>query len=134
MPFTQELRKCWAHPQGPVPYPFLRGPSMYTANVMMQTNLYICWNLCADTIFMFDNFDVPGILYIVWTGTYNYVYVPVWIMWASSYISFYQNSVYPTFCRNKVLNRKTPIRSYYFDMTHLANYWGCDGSARRYMY
>lgn len=34
MPFTQELRKCWAHPQGPVPYPFLRGPSMYTANVM----------------------------------------------------------------------------------------------------
>lgn len=48
------------------------------------------------------------------------------------YISFYKNSVYPTSCRNKVLNRKTPIRSYYFDMTHLANYWGCDGSARRY--
>lgn len=34
--------------------------------------------------------------------------------------------------KNKVLNRKTPIRSYYFDMTHLANYWGCDGTARRY--
>lgn len=76
---------------------------------------------------MFKNFDVSFILY-----EQVFITVPVWIMCASSYISFYKNSVYPTFCRNKVLNRKAPIRSYYFDMTHLANYWGCDGSARRY--
>lgn len=34
--------------------------------------------------------------------------------------------------RNKVLNRKSRVRSYYFDMNHLANYWGCEGEARRY--
>lgn len=32
----------------------------------------------------------------------------------------------------KVLARKTPIRSFYSDMTWLANYWGCDGSPRKY--
>ncbi|KAH3827042.1 hypothetical protein DPMN_128970 [Dreissena polymorpha] len=34
--------------------------------------------------------------------------------------------------RQKVQSRKSPPRSYYFDMNHLANYWGCDGEARRY--
>lgn len=34
--------------------------------------------------------------------------------------------------KSKVLNRKTPVRSYYFDMSHLANYWGCDEGPRRY--
>ncbi|XP_053379280.1 alanine--glyoxylate aminotransferase-like isoform X2 [Mercenaria mercenaria] len=34
--------------------------------------------------------------------------------------------------RQKVENRKTKVRSYYFDMHHLANYWGCDKEPRRY--
>lgn len=34
--------------------------------------------------------------------------------------------------REKIDNRKTKIRSYYFDMHHLANYWGCDNEPRRY--
>lgn len=32
----------------------------------------------------------------------------------------------------KVLSRQVPVRSYYFDMNHLANYWGCDNEPRRY--
>ncbi|XP_037068168.1 serine--pyruvate aminotransferase-like isoform X1 [Pollicipes pollicipes] len=32
----------------------------------------------------------------------------------------------------KVVNRKTPIRSFYFDLTWLANYWGCDEGPRKY--
>uniref|UniRef100_A0A8C4NJV6 Alanine--glyoxylate aminotransferase n=1 Tax=Eptatretus burgeri TaxID=7764 RepID=A0A8C4NJV6_EPTBU len=34
--------------------------------------------------------------------------------------------------RDKIINRKSRIPSFYFDMTWLANYWGCDGEARRY--
>ncbi|XP_064610359.1 LOW QUALITY PROTEIN: alanine--glyoxylate aminotransferase-like [Liolophura sinensis] len=34
--------------------------------------------------------------------------------------------------RQKVLNRKTKPRSYYFDAMELANYWGCDDKPRRY--
>ncbi|KAK6177486.1 hypothetical protein SNE40_015578 [Patella caerulea] len=34
--------------------------------------------------------------------------------------------------REKVLNRKTKVRSYYFDAGELANYWGCDENPRRY--
>ncbi|XP_033764057.1 serine--pyruvate aminotransferase-like [Pecten maximus] len=34
--------------------------------------------------------------------------------------------------RAKVLGRKVPVRSFYFDMNHLANYWGCDEESRRY--
>ncbi|XP_052760161.1 alanine--glyoxylate aminotransferase-like [Mya arenaria] len=34
--------------------------------------------------------------------------------------------------RHKVESRKTKVRSYYFDMNELANYWGCDNQARRY--
>ncbi|KAL4221089.1 hypothetical protein ACF0H5_019351 [Mactra antiquata] len=34
--------------------------------------------------------------------------------------------------RQKVENRKTKVRSYYFDMKELANYWGCDNEPRRY--
>ncbi|XP_063848279.1 alanine--glyoxylate aminotransferase-like isoform X2 [Scylla paramamosain] len=32
----------------------------------------------------------------------------------------------------KVRARKKPIRSFYADITWLANYWGCDGSPRKY--
>jgi len=32
----------------------------------------------------------------------------------------------------KVTNRITPIRSFYFDLTMLANYWGCDDGPRKY--
>uniref|UniRef100_A0A3B5KY90 Alanine--glyoxylate aminotransferase n=1 Tax=Xiphophorus couchianus TaxID=32473 RepID=A0A3B5KY90_9TELE len=32
---------------------------------------------------------------------------------------------------NKMFNRKTKPVSYFFDMTHLSNYWGCDGSPTR---
>ncbi|KAK3105138.1 hypothetical protein FSP39_018030 [Pinctada imbricata] len=32
----------------------------------------------------------------------------------------------------KVQGRKTKIRSWYFDMNELANYWGCDDGPRRY--
>ncbi|KAG7172700.1 alanine--glyoxylate aminotransferase-like isoform X2 [Homarus americanus] len=32
----------------------------------------------------------------------------------------------------KVHARKTPIRSFYTDITWLANYWGCDGLPRKY--
>lgn len=32
----------------------------------------------------------------------------------------------------KVKARKTPIRSFYLDITWLANYWGCDGTPRKY--
>ncbi|KAL3861332.1 hypothetical protein ACJMK2_007368 [Sinanodonta woodiana] len=34
--------------------------------------------------------------------------------------------------KEKVKKRLTEVRSLYFDMNHLANYWGCDGEARRY--
>ncbi|CAG2222273.1 AGXT [Mytilus edulis] len=34
--------------------------------------------------------------------------------------------------REKVLKRKTPVRSFYFDMNHLSNYWGCEENPRRY--
>uniref|UniRef100_UPI00358EC762 alanine--glyoxylate aminotransferase isoform X2 n=1 Tax=Myxine glutinosa TaxID=7769 RepID=UPI00358EC762 len=33
---------------------------------------------------------------------------------------------------DKIIKRKSRIPSFYFDMTCLANYWGCDGEARRY--
>lgn len=32
---------------------------------------------------------------------------------------------------NKMFNRKTKPVSYLFDMTHLSNYWGCDGQPAR---
>ncbi|XP_043204954.1 alanine--glyoxylate aminotransferase-like isoform X2 [Amphibalanus amphitrite] len=32
----------------------------------------------------------------------------------------------------KIINRKTPISSFYFDLTMLANYWGCDEGPRKY--
>ncbi|OWF46714.1 Serine--pyruvate aminotransferase, mitochondrial [Mizuhopecten yessoensis] len=34
--------------------------------------------------------------------------------------------------RAKVLARTVPVRSFYFDMNHLANYWGCGEGPRRY--
>ncbi|XP_005151056.2 alanine--glyoxylate aminotransferase [Melopsittacus undulatus] len=34
--------------------------------------------------------------------------------------------------REKILRRKTNPPSFYLDMRWLANYWGCDGEARRY--
>lgn len=34
--------------------------------------------------------------------------------------------------RQKIENRNTKVRSYYFDMYHLSNYWGCDAGPRRY--
>ncbi len=34
-------------------------------------------------------------------------------------------------CREKIKNRKTKVRSFYFDMNWLANYWGCDDEPRR---
>ncbi|XP_071146816.1 alanine--glyoxylate aminotransferase-like [Mytilus edulis] len=34
--------------------------------------------------------------------------------------------------KEKVLKRKTPVRSFYFDMNHLSNYWGCEENPRRY--
>lgn len=34
--------------------------------------------------------------------------------------------------RNKVLGRKTKVVSFYLDMNHLANYWGCEDEPRRY--
>lgn len=33
---------------------------------------------------------------------------------------------------SKVRARKTPVRSFYFDIGWLANYWGCDGTPRKY--
>ena len=35
------------------------------------------------------------------------------------------------FCSHKMFNRKTKPVSYLFDMTHLSNYWGCDGQPAR---
>lgn len=32
---------------------------------------------------------------------------------------------------HKMFNRKTKPVSYLFDMTHLSNYWGCDGKPAR---
>ena len=32
--------------------------------------------------------------------------------------------------RNKVRSRTSPVPSFYFDILHLANYWGCDGKPR----
>ncbi len=34
-------------------------------------------------------------------------------------------------CREKIQNRRTKVRSFYFDMNWLANYWGCDAEPRR---
>ncbi|XP_067659625.1 alanine--glyoxylate aminotransferase-like [Haliotis asinina] len=34
--------------------------------------------------------------------------------------------------REKIQNRKTKVRSYYFDANELSNYWGCDSGPRRY--
>ncbi|KAL3861331.1 hypothetical protein ACJMK2_007367 [Sinanodonta woodiana] len=34
--------------------------------------------------------------------------------------------------KEKIKKRATRVRSFNFDMNHLANYWGCDGEARRY--
>ena len=31
----------------------------------------------------------------------------------------------------RIKNRKTKVRSFYFDVNWLANYWGCDGETRK---
>lgn len=43
--------------------------------------------------------------------------------------SFYSLSLIPH--SNKMFNRKTKPVSYLLDMTHLSNYWGCDGKPAR---
>jgi len=32
-----------------------------------------------------------------------------------------------------VRNRKTKVASFYLDILELGNYWGCDGTPRRYV-
>ncbi|KAK3104534.1 hypothetical protein FSP39_004412 [Pinctada imbricata] len=34
--------------------------------------------------------------------------------------------------KSKIQSRKTKVRSWYFDMNELSNYWGCDDGPRRY--
>ena len=35
------------------------------------------------------------------------------------------------FNRKKIKSRKSKVPSFYFDIEHLANYWGIDGNVRR---
>ncbi|KAL5015185.1 hypothetical protein ScPMuIL_009455 [Solemya velum] len=59
---------------------------------------------------------------VVYTGAQKVLSAPPGV----SPISFSQRA------KEKVVNRKTRIPSFYFDMNELANYWGCDDGPRRY--
>lgn len=59
---------------------------------------------------------------VLYTGSQKVLSAPP----GASPISFSERA------KQKVVQRKTKVRSFYFDMNHLANYWGCDKDARRY--
>ena len=47
---------------------------------------------------------------------------PGWLIW-----QFIKNF------RKKLQSRRTKVPSFYFDLTMIANYWGCDEGPRRYL-
>ncbi|CAH1772479.1 unnamed protein product, partial [Owenia fusiformis] len=81
--------------------------------------------LCVDTVaslggapFYMDAWDID----VVYSGAQKVLSAPP----GASPICFNERA------RQKLVNRKTKPRSFYFDMNFLSNYWGCDGEARRY--
>ncbi|XP_037797258.1 LOW QUALITY PROTEIN: serine--pyruvate aminotransferase-like [Penaeus monodon] len=68
--------------------------------------------------FYMDGWEID----VVYTGTQKVISAPP----SMAPIAFNDRAM------AKVRSRKTPIRSFYSDMTWLANYWGCDGTPRKY--
>ncbi|XP_041377342.1 serine--pyruvate aminotransferase-like [Gigantopelta aegis] len=65
-----------------------------------------------------DQWDIDAL----YSGSQKVLSVPP----GTSIISFSEKA------KKKIQNRKTKVRSWYFDANELANYWGCDDKPRRY--
>ncbi|KAK8738565.1 hypothetical protein OTU49_003940 [Cherax quadricarinatus] len=81
--------------------------------------------LAVDTVaslggvpFFMDSWEID----VVYTGSQKVISAPPSV----APIAFNDRAM------EKVRTRKTPIRSFYLDITWLANYWGCDGLPRKY--
>lgn len=73
---------------------------------------------CGGVPMFMDEWEIDAL----YTGAQKVLSAPP----GASPLSFSQRA------KEKVINRKTKVRSYYFDMNELANYWGCDQGPRRY--